>query len=209
MITDLNEIEDFLPCQTPQRWVECAIQNQSLLLIDHANCEKKAAGTALNLMFRYVDNTVLCTQLSKLAREELRHFEQVLGFIERKGITYQHIPPGRYASTLHDKVRKNEPYRLIDSLLVGSIIEARSCERFSRLIEILDDELASFYNSLLKSESRHAGVYLEYAKRYGGTDFDERLNLFLAIDQKMIESSDNLFRFHSGIPTESVTFTGG
>ena len=202
-------VYNFLFCSTPVEWLAKVSEEIPTLLIDHANCEKKAASTALNLIYRYVDKTELILRLSKLAREELRHFEQVLGFIERKGITYQHIPPGRYASTLHDKVRKNEPYRLIDSLLVGSIIEARSCERFSRLIEILDDELASFYNSLLKSESRHAGVYLEYAKRYGGTDFDERLNLFLAIDQKMIESSDNLFRFHSGIPTESVTFTGG
>ena len=138
----------------------------------------------------------------------MRHFEQVLAFVERKGVTYDHISPSRYASTLHDEIRKNEPYRLVDSLLVGSIIEARSCERFSRLIEILDDELASFYNSLLRSESRHAGVYLDYAKRYAGTDFDERLNLFLTIDQKMIESPDNLFRFHSGIPQESLVFTG-
>ena len=202
-------VNSFLFCSTPVEWLAKVPEEIPTLLIDHANCEKKAASTALNLISRYVDKTELILRLSKLAREELRHFEQVLAFVERKGVTYDHISPSRYASTLHDEIRKNEPYRLVDSLLVGSVIEARSCERFSRLIEILDDELASFYNSLLRSESRHAGVYLDYAKRYSGTDFDERLNLFLTIDQEMIESPDNLFRFHSGIPQESLVFTGG
>ena len=201
-------VNTFLFCSTPVEWLTKAVEEIPTLLIDHANCEKKAASTALNLMYRYVDKTELILRLSKLAREELRHFEQVLGFVERIGITYQHIPPGRYASELHENIRKNEPYRLIDSLLVGSVIEARSCERFSRLIEFLDDELASFYDSLLKSESRHAGVYLEYAKRYAGSEFDDRLNLFLAIDRRLIESPDNLFRFHSGIPKRKGILVG-
>ena len=201
-------VNTFLFCSTPVEWLTKAVEEVPTLLIDHANCEKKAASTALNLIYRYVDKPELILTLSKLAREELRHFEQVLGFVKRKGITYQHILPGRYASGLHEKIRKNEPYRLIDSLLVGSVIEARSCERFSRLIEFLDDELASFYDSLLKSESRHAGVYLEYAKRYAGSEFDDRLNLFLVIDQKLIQSPDNLFRFHSGIPKRKGIFVG-
>ena len=193
-------VNSFLLCETPSQWLEVVCNQIPTLLIDHANCEKKAAATALNLLYRYVDKPDLILRLSKLAREELRHFEQVLGFMERRNISYQHLPPGRYASALHENVRKDEPHRLVDVLLVGSVIEARSCERFSKLIEILDDELASFYDSLLKSESRHAGIYLDYAKRYGGADLDQRLTVFLDIDRKLVESPDSLFRFHSGVP---------
>ncbi len=87
MTDSLDQIHDFLPCKTPQRWIENALANQDLMLIDHAHCEKKAASTALSLMYRYVDNTDLLNRMSRLAREELRHFEQVLAIMKKRGVS--------------------------------------------------------------------------------------------------------------------------
>jgi tRNA-(ms[2]io[6]A)-hydroxylase len=140
-------------------------------------------------------------QLSKLAREELRHFEQVVGILKDRHITYSQISSSRYAGELRKQVRTHEPARLIDILIVSAIVEARSCERFSRLIDVLDPELADFYASLLKSEARHFGVYLKLAKQAAeGADISDRIALFLAEDERLITSTDPEFRFHSGVP---------
>lgn len=194
----LQEIHDFLPCRTPQTWIDSALANQDLLLIDHAHCEKKAASTALSLMYRYVDNTELLNKMSRLAREELRHFEQVLAIMKKRGVTYTHLSPARYAAGLREAVRTEDPGRLVDVLIVGAIIEARSCERFAALAPSLDEKLAEFYNSLLKSEARHYQDYLKLAEQANGDPVDDRVAEFLAIEQKLIESPDSEFRFHSG-----------
>jgi tRNA-(ms[2]io[6]A)-hydroxylase len=194
----LQEIHDFLPCRTPQTWIDSALANQDLLLIDHAHCEKKAASTALSLMYRYVDNTELLNKMSRLAREELRHFEQVLAIMKKRGVTYAHLSPARYAAGLREAVRTEDPGRLVDVLIVGAIIEARSCERFAALAPSLDEKLAEFYNSLLKSEARHYQDYLKLAEQANGGPVDERVAQFLAIEQTLIESPDSEFRFHSG-----------
>ena len=194
----LQEIHDFLPCRTPQTWIDSALANQGLLLIDHAHCEKKAASTALSLMYRYVDNTELLNKMSRLAREELRHFEQVLAIMKKRGVTYAHLSPARYAAGLREAVRTEDPGRLVDVLIVGAIIEARSCERFAALAPSLDEKLAEFYNSLLKSEARHYQDYLTLAEQANGGPVGDRVAEFLAIEQKLIESPDSEFRFHSG-----------
>ena len=194
----LQEIHDFLPCRTPQTWIDSALANQDLLLIDHAHCEKKAASTALSLMYRYVDNTDLLNKMSRLAREELRHFEQVLAIMKKRGVTYTHLSPARYAAGLREAVRTEDPGRLVDVLIVGAIIEARSCERFAALAPSLDEKLAEFYNSLLKSEARHYQDYLKLAEQANGGPVGDRVAEFLAIEQKLIESPDSEFRFHSG-----------
>ena len=194
----LQEIHDFLPCRTPQTWIDSAPANQDLLLIDHAHCEKKAASTALSLMYRYVDNTELLNKMSRLAREELRHFEQVLAIMKKRGVTYAHLSPARYAAGLREAVRTEDPGRLVDVLIVGAIIEARSCERFAALAPSLDEKLAEFYNSLLKSEARHYQDYLRLAEQANGGPVGDRVAEFLAIEQKLIESPDSEFRFHSG-----------
>lgn len=194
----LQEIHDFLPCRTPQTWIDSALANQDLLLIDHAHCEKKAASTALSLMYRYVDNTELLNKMSRLAREELRHFEQVLAIMKKRGVTYTHLSPARYAAGLREAVRTEDPGRLVDVLIVGAIIEARSCERFAALAPSLDEKLAEFYNSLLKSEARHYQDYLKLAEQANGGPVDDRVAEFLVIEQKLIESPDSEFRFHSG-----------
>lgn len=198
MTEALNAIHDFLPCRTPQRWIDNALANQDLMLIDHAHCEKKAASTALSLMYRYVDNTDLLNRMSRLAREELRHFEQVLAIMKKRGVEYGHLTPARYAAGLRKEVRAEDPGRLVDVLVVGAVIEARSCERFAALAPYLDDTLADFYNGLLKSEARHYRDYLTLAEQAAGCPVDDRIDVFLALEKQLIESPDTEFRFHSG-----------
>lgn len=198
-MTALQEIEDFLLCKTPQLWIENALANPKLLLIDHANCEKKAASTALNLIYRYVDNFDLLNKMSRLAREELRHFEQVIAIMKRRNIDYRQITASRYAVTLREAVRPNDPDKLVDILIVGALIEARSCERFARIAPFLDKELQAFYSSLLKSEGRHYRDYLTLAGKVASAqEVDSRLEVFLQIEKQLVEAPDTEFRFHSG-----------
>lgn len=198
MTDALNDIHNFLLCRTPQRWIENALANQDLMLIDHAHCEKKAASTALSLMYRYVDNTDLLNKMSRLAREELRHFEQVLAIMKKRDVRYDHLTPARYAAGLRKEVRAEDPGRLVDVLIVGAIIEARSCERFAALAPYLDDTLSEFYSGLLKSEARHYRDYLKLAEDSSGGPVDDRVATFLALEKQLIESPDTEFRFHSG-----------
>lgn len=201
-MTDISHIHQFLLCATPDQWIQNALDNQSLLLLDHANCEKKAASTAINLMFRYVGDFDMMHKMSRLAREELRHYEQVMQIMEKRNIAYEQITPGRYAGGLRKIVRTHEPARYIDTLIIGAIIEARSCERFAKLAPYLDEELQTFYLSLLKSESRHYQDYLKLARRAAeGKDISERIHEFLEIEKELIESVDEEFRFHSGVMT--------
>ena len=147
-MSPLEAIQAFLPCRTPDRWIENALENPTLMLIDHANCEKKAANTALSLINRYTDNFELLNKMSRLAREEMRHFEQVIGIMKRRNIAYKHVTASRYATGLRDLARNSDPEKLIDVLLIGAFIEARSCERFARLAPHLDAELEKFYTQV-------------------------------------------------------------
>ena len=194
-------INKFLFCSTPSSWLEAAKQNIPTLLIDHANCEKKAASTALNLIYRYVDKPKLLLQMSKLAREELRHFEQVVTLINKRNLDYTQLSSSRYAGELRKSVRTFEPARLLDTLIVSAIVEARSCERFASLAPLLEDDLSRFYSELLKSEERHFRVYLDLAETIS-EDFPlkKRIEFFLEEDRRLIQSEDADFRFHSGVP---------
>jgi len=199
-MTDISPINQFLVVSTPQIWIDVALKNLNILLIDHAQCEKKAASTALMMIHRYPDREQLLYKLSRLAREELRHFEQVLEIMKSRGVKYQALSAARYAKTLREHVRNQEPLRLVDTLIIGAIIEARSCERFAALAPFLDEELAKYYRFLLKSESRHFRDYLELAEEYAGEDISERIDYFLQIENELITSPDKEFRFHSGVP---------
>ena len=192
-------IAQYLRVPTPEAWIKSAISNADLLLIDHANCEKKAASTALSLLYRYVEKPRLLQRLSRLAREELRHFEQVAGVIEERGITYRHVSASRYAGALNMMVRSHEPQRLVDKLLVASVIEARSCERFALLADVVDEHLAGLYRSLLDSEKRHFDAYRQLALEYGDEkDVQARLDVILEEENDFITTADQEFRFHSG-----------
>ncbi len=157
-------------------------------------------------MHRYTDNFQLLNKMSRLAREELRHFEQVLSIMTKRGIRYDAISASRYAAALRDEVRKRDPGKLVDTLLVGALIEARSCERFAALAPHLDSELADFYRSLLKSESRHFGDYLTLAKTVAPeAEVAARLEVLKQREQDLVQGVDGEFRFHSGPPAQSLT----
>lgn len=190
----------FLTVETPAAWLAAVPAHIPELLIDHANCEKKAASSALSLMYKYIDRTELLHKMSRLAREELRHFEQVLDLMKAEGVVYSHLSSARYAQQLHKLVRRAEPDRLVDVLIVGAVVEARSCERFLKLIEVLPPALADLYQQLLRSEARHFADYLSLAEDAAQADIQERLDIFLRKDAELITTIDEQFRFHSGVP---------
>ena len=196
----LKPVIEFLGCATPEAWLQRAINELPTLLIDHAHCEKKAAATALKLMYRYPEREQLQWQLSRLAREELRHFEQVMELMKARGISLRALPPSRYAKGLRQHIRKNDPEQLVDLLIIGAFIEARSCERFSALASVVADvELSRYYRFLLRSESRHFMDYLRLAREYATTDIGERISFFRKVENQLIVSPDANFSFHSGI----------
>ena len=192
----------FLLTPTPNAWVEAAQQHLPELLIDHANCEKKAASTAISLTFKYVDRAELLYTMSRLAREELRHFEQVLDVMSTLQISYQHLNSARYAQSLHRLVSHHEPARLVDLLILGAVVEARSCERFVQLMDVVPEPASTLYRQLLHSEARHFQDYLGLAEQYCDSgDFDQRVEIFLQRDAELVTSTDPQFRFHSGSPS--------
>lgn len=157
-----------LKSDSSERWLEQVRTNLPEILIDHAHCEKKAAGCAMNLLFAYVDNYELCREMTEIVNEELQHFHRVLELLNRRGIRFRRLKPGTYGRMLNELVRKNEPDKAIDRLLVAGLIEARSCERFDLLSKHVDDsELSQFYHELFESEARHYTSYVRMAKMYG------------------------------------------
>ncbi|WP_339524318.1 tRNA-(ms[2]io[6]A)-hydroxylase [Pseudomonas sp. EA_35y_Pfl2_R111] len=198
---NLPEIHEFLGCRTPDGWITAALADQQTLLIDHKNCEFKAASTALSLMAKYSTYVDLLNAMSRLAREELVHHEQVLRIMKRRKIGLRPVSAARYASGLRKVVRTHEPHKLVDTLVVGAFIEARSCERFEALVPHLDEELGKFYFGLLKSEARHFQNYLKLAYQYGDArDVDQAIERVRMAERELIESPDTEFRFHSGVP---------
>ncbi|MDR3432596.1 MAG: tRNA isopentenyl-2-thiomethyl-A-37 hydroxylase MiaE [Rouxiella aceris] len=197
----LAPIYDFLHCETPARWVDVALENQDIMLIDHANCEKKAAASAMSLMTRYLDRTELLFCAARLAREELHHFEQVVEIMQQRNISYVVLSPSRYANGLLKHSRHHDDLNLlVDRLIIGAYIEARSCERFAKIAPFLDETLSRFYTSLLRSESRHFKDYLALAQQYAGEDISERVQELGRVEAELILSPDEQFRFHSGVP---------
>lgn len=186
---------------TPARWFEVACERWRELLVDHANCEKKAASTALSLIFSYPEDMALTDKLSRLAREELRHFEQVQKLMQELNVPFSRMQPSRYGEGLRKAVNRSEPARLLDLMLCGALIEARSCERFEGLGPLLQEPLRGFYTSLAVSEARHQSLYLRLAEqRAGDIDWRARLQQLSAIEAELATTPDPQFRFHSGSP---------
>lgn len=199
----MDAILNFLGCKTPDAWVDEALNKQDYLLIDHANCEKKAAATAMNLMYRYTTKSDLLSKMSQLAREELLHFQQVVEIMSVRKIKYKRLGPSRYAAGLRELFDGDEQNRLVDTLIAGAFIEARSCERFAKVAPGLDAELGKFYRSLLKSEARHFQDYLDLAELYATESIAVRIEDFRRTENQLINTPDKNFRFHSGVPTSS------
>ena len=196
-----------LRAETPAAWIAQACAASDVLLIDHANCEKKAASTALSLMFAYAENFELTDRMSRLAREELRHYEQVAKLMKSLGVAPRRLSPGRYAEALRRLVAKAEPQREVDLMVCGALIEARSCERFAALGPAISGAPGALFQGLHAAEARHYRVYLELARHAAaraGVDLSARLELFARREAELITSPDEEFRFHSGIPQEAA-----
>ncbi|MDH4126084.1 MAG: tRNA-(ms[2]io[6]A)-hydroxylase [Gammaproteobacteria bacterium] len=197
-------IVEFLAAPTPDAWIRMARTRVPELLLDHANCELKAASTALGFLYRYPDRPLFVQRMSRLAREELRHFEQVRLIMGDMGVDFERLGASRYAGELRMAVRPHEPHRLMDLLLVGALIEARSCERFALLAPHLPPRLARFYDGLLESEARHFEHYLALASSEGDAspaDLAQRLDELRQLEASLITAPDRQFRFHSGTPS--------
>ena len=191
-----------LRAATPRAWVEAALEDLPTLLLDHANCEKKAASTALALIFAYPEDRPLNIALARLAREELKHFEQVERLMKKLDIAHRRIKPGRYAGELRKLVRTHEPKRKLDLMIVHAVIEARSCERFRLLTRKLPDGgLRDLYEQLERSEARHFEIYLEFAAReFDAAEIEARVELVAAREAELATAPDTELRFHSGPP---------
>ncbi len=188
-----------LQSTSSERWLLQVDQDLEEILIDHAHCEKKAAGCAMNLLFSYVDRGDLCRDLAEIVNEELEHFGMVLDLLQRRGIAFRKLRPSNYGRQLHDLVRKFEPDRAVDRLLVAGLIEARSCERFDLLRKhVPDPELAAFYDSLFESEARHHSTYVRLAKLFQSeAKVKQRLEELAALEAEIIAIGDPLPRMHS------------
>lgn len=190
-----------LKSATPDAWVRAAVADLPTLLVDHANCEKKAASTAMALIFAYPEDRPLNVALSRLAREELKHFEQVERLMKKLDIPHVRLKPGRYAGELRKLVRTHEPKRKLDLMIVHALIEARSCERFRLLAVHLPSEVRDLYAQLERSEARHFELYLDFAEReYPADEVRERLELIAAREAELATAPDTELRFHSGPP---------
>ncbi|MGJ8681316.1 tRNA isopentenyl-2-thiomethyl-A-37 hydroxylase MiaE [Paraglaciecola sp.] len=244
----LTPILSFLQCETPQAWIDEAVkpENLPILLVDHANCELKAAQTAMLLLRRYaVDKESgeallawlkpfedfvyrkvgdgdfsqhvnlskklisksnfehgdeLIAKMVLLIKEELHHFQQVWDIMQDRGVEYGNLTAARYARGMMKNVRTHDPVKLIDTLICGAYIEARSCERFAKLAPYLDEELNKFYISLLRSEARHFQDYLSLAQTISNEDISTRVKLIGKKEAELISNPDSEFRFHSGAP---------
>lgn len=196
-------VHPLLRAATPAAWVAAACASPDILLIDHANCEKKAASTALALMFAYAEDLDLADKMSRLAREELRHYEQVARLIRALKIVPQRLGPGRYAERLRRLVARCEPQREADLMICGAFIEARSCERFAALAPAIGGAAGDLFHGLHAAEARHHRVYLELARRAAaraGIDLVPRIDEFAVHEAALITGRDETFRFHSGVP---------
>jgi tRNA 2-(methylsulfanyl)-N6-isopentenyladenosine37 hydroxylase len=199
----LQTVQSFLLSPTPQCWVDEAVARIPELLLDHANCELKAASTALGIIYRYPERAALVNRMSRLAREELRHFEQVRQILQDMDLPFERLSASRYAGKLREALRQGEPQRLLDLLLAAALIEARSCERFAAVAPRLPEPLRSFYQGLLASEARHFQHYLALARsecQISDEDFQARLAQLQRLEAELITAPDAQFRFHSGSP---------
>jgi tRNA-(ms[2]io[6]A)-hydroxylase len=189
----------FLQQPTSPAWVEQALANVDIVLLDHSHCERKAAGVALNLICRYPSYAKLVRSLTAIAQEELEHFEQVNQILEARGIPLRPLTPPPYGAGLKAQVRRHEPDRLLDSLLVAGLIEARSHERLGLLATHYEDQaLARFYRGLMASEARHYGVYWTLATaQFDRSTVDQRLQELAAVESELLATLHPEPRVHS------------
>lgn len=195
----INTKIKILQSPTSSAWLDLAIASLDTILLDHAHCELKAASGAINLMFRYPRYTKLVKELTEIAREELEHFDRCQQWLEKRGISFTPLDAPPYGSQLKSQIRRAEPSRLLDSLLISALIEARSHERLGLLAARIEDrELAKFYSSLVKSESRHYGIYWVLADTFfARNEVAERLEELARGESEILSTLHPEPRIHS------------
>ena len=190
-----------LQSESTQNWLTHVDEHLDELLVDHAHCERKAASTAMNLMNAYTENRRLCAEMKRIVEEELEHFEMVLQILDQRNVPFRRIPSGPYGKKLTQLIRNDEPNRAVDRLLVASLIEARSCERFRLLATHLsskEPELSRFYASLFESEARHHSTYVQLAEDFQPrATIKSRLNQLSENESQIIAEGSSLPRMHS------------
>jgi tRNA-(ms[2]io[6]A)-hydroxylase len=188
-----------LQSETGERWLRQVDAHLDEILIDHAHCERKAAATAMQLLTAYVEDEDLCREMTVIVNEELEHFQMVIDLLKKRAIAFRRQKPSNYGKQLHELVRKHEPARAVDRLLIAGLIEARSCERFDKLRKhVKDGELAGFYDGLFESEARHHSVYVRLARKYGDeAAVRDRLAELAAAEAEIIDRGDVIPRMHS------------
>ena len=199
MISSSPATIKFLHHPTSQAWVDQSLANLDTILLDHSHCERKAAGAALNLMFRYPAHSKLVRSLTAIAQEELEHFEQVNQILERRGIPLAPLSAPPYGASLNKQIRPQEPDRLLDTLLVCGLIEARSHERLGLLgTHCPDPALAKFYRGLMASEARHYGAYWVLATTsFDRTLVNHRLEELAIVESQILSQLHPEPRIHS------------
>lgn len=184
---------------TSPTWVTEVEEHLEEVLLDHAHCEKKAAGAAMSLLFAYQTDADLVRELSSIIKEELDHLEQALDLLERRGLRMRSQQQSSYGARLRTLIRKEEPWKAVDRCLVAALIEARSCERFQLLRDHLRDrELAAFYGSLMESEARHHTVFIRLAERFADRQtVQTRLEELAVQEARILARGDPYVRLHS------------
>jgi tRNA-(ms[2]io[6]A)-hydroxylase len=185
---------------TSLAWITAALDALDVILLDHAHCEKKAASTAVGFLFRYPERTSMAQVMSRLAREELVHFERVLGELGRRGIAFRRMPPSPYGAKLYKQVRSWQPAKLMDELLVSALIEARSCERFELLAEVVKDPaLEALYRDLGPAEERHTELYVELACEVAPrAEVMDRARFLAEKEAEIVAAPGAALRLHAG-----------
>lgn len=188
-----------LHAPSPPRWLAQVTAHLDELLLDHAHCEKKAAAAAMNLLFAYGENRALARAMTDIITEELAHFHLVLGLLDRRRVPFRKLRPSRYGERLHALVRRQEPGKAVDRLLVAGLIEARSCERFALLRDgLADAELAAFFGGLFESEARHHSTYVQLASDFAPAEVVKaRLRELAAEEARLIAEGGDAPRMHS------------
>ena len=195
----MDLVKEFLPCITPDRWLENALDNPVLLLLDHANCEKKAASSGLHLMYRCIDNIDIMESMSQLVETEMRNFQSLMMIIRARKLDCIPLSASRYAVGLRDHINSAEKTKLIDLLVVSAFMHGRAFERFSRLISYIDVELERFYVPFIRTQEHHFSEYLTLAKSISDEGkLIARIDHFASIEKNLIESPDSEFRIYSG-----------
>lgn len=179
-----------LLAETEAAWTETVLKDFDAFLVDHANCEKKASGMAMNMIAHYPDRKELVAAMVDLALEELAHFKEVYKHMEKRGLTFGADEKDPYVNRLRKAFRKGSEEYFLDRLLIASIIEARGHERFGLVAQALEPSpLKTFYKAITQSEGRHLELFTDLAKLYfPEASVENRLQELLVIEADIITS---------------------